>query len=110
MAFNSLEQAGGPVGPARGVSPGVGIWVGEQLGEGPPQARFSQLTGAGELCGPKGLGPAQGPDCTLVLLRPFSGCKGRAEHGAWLGSGGRPQQGREGGGPSSKFKFQLTAK
>lgn len=79
-------------GPAGELRPGAGIWVGAQPEEGPPRAPGSrQLTGAGEPAGP-GVGAARGPGCPLVSLWPFSGCKGRAEQGAWLGSRGGPSR------------------
>lgn len=58
-----------------------------------------------------GVGPTlalSATGCTSVSLWPFSGCTGTTACCAGSGlEGRRPEQGREGGGTSSKFKFQL---
>lgn len=71
-------RRGASAGPAKELSPGAGIWVGEQLGEGPPTGPFQSADrgrGAGQ---PQGNRTTPGAQAALwFYCGHFPGAKGR---------------------------------
>ena len=101
-------RRGASAGPAKELSPGAGIWVGEQLGEGPPTGPFQSADrgrGAGQ---PQGTGQHLGPRLHFGFTAAIFRVQREGQAGCLAGPWRRPEQGREGGGTSPKFKFQLA--
>ena len=81
--------------------------MGSSWGRGRLRAHSGQLTGAGELGNPKGTGQHLGPRLHFGFTAAIFRVQREGQAGCLAGPWRRPQQGREGGGTSPKFKFQL---
>lgn len=109
-AFSSVGGVG-CLGASQGGGSRLGTWLGSSWGGAAPAAPAGSRGASSADQGGNETGPRAQP--RSVLLWPFSGCRGRGEHGAWsaIGGGGGPSgAGRaEGPAPSSNSSSQLSA-